>query len=203
MIIEFKDWIKEKLYNLKGYAEPRLIVTHPLRTFLFSMFVGPLLLGLFIIGVLGTVGLLLSPIVLLFQNTDFKFSEPAVFFRLIAIWVFGFAIGVTSFYLSAAGLLIYCSELFYSTILLFKGKLATGKIIKIWETSTRSGNSTTISKHCTIQYTIPQTSKTYSESGSSQISFMQSLLEIELTLDRNVTIVYNPKNPIMARLIHK
>lgn len=203
MIIEFKDWIKEKLYNLKGYTEPRLIVTHPLRTFLFSIFVGPFLLGLFMIGVVGTVGLLISPFGLLFRVTEFKFSEPAVFFRFIAIWVFGLALSVTSFYLSAAGLSIYCSELFYSTILLFKGKLATGKIIKIWETSTRSGNSTTRSKHCTIQYTIPQMNKIYSESGSSQISFMQNLFEIELTLDRNVTIVYNPKNPVMARLIHK
>jgi hypothetical protein len=150
MITEIMDWVKEKLYNLKTYAKPGLIVTHPLRTFLFFLLVGPLLLGFFIIGVTGIFTLLFSPFAILSKLSELNFSEPTPIFKLIVIWIFGFAVSVVSFYLSAAGLSIYCTELFYSTILLFKGKLATGKIIKIWETSTRSGNSTTRSKHCMI-----------------------------------------------------
>jgi hypothetical protein len=130
MITESIDWVKEKLYNLKTYAKPGLIVTHPLRTFLFFLLVGPLLLGFFIIGVTGIFTLLFSPFAILSKLTKLNFSEPMLILKFIVIWILGFAVSVVSFNLSGAGLSIYCTELFYSTILLFKGKLATGKIIK-------------------------------------------------------------------------
>ncbi|MDX1960970.1 MAG: hypothetical protein SFU98_20540 [Leptospiraceae bacterium] len=196
------DWIKQKLIRLPEFAEARLIITHPLRTFLFMCLVAPILFPLSLGGLLAGIGLVIMP---LFSVTKIWELEPISalsILKLLLIWVMGIVISSTSFYMATAGILLYCSEIYYTIVLLFKGKSTRGEIIKVWNTQTRSGNSTTHSTHCTIQYYVEEIDKEIIQSGFSQRSLLQKILESELELGKIVSIVYHPKNFSMARVIH-
>lgn len=102
------DWLKDKIKTFKDYGSPRLILTHPLRTFFFSLLVAPLLLFFALCGLLGIITLCINPILLLGKIENLSFSDSVSLLKILFLWILGILFSITAFYYSFAGLLLYC-----------------------------------------------------------------------------------------------
>ena len=103
--------------------------------------------------------------------------------------------------MGTAGVLVYLSDMYWTVYLSIYGKIKRGRIVSFWNTSSRAGNSTVYSTHCTVLFASDDSSE-IRLSGASQKSFLQKMLEIDIEKKRDVMIVYSSKHPSIARLKH-
>lgn len=197
------EWIKEKILTIKENFTDFLIVTHPLRTILFFCLVGPLLIPIGFGGLFGLVYCLYTPFALLSSISIPNVESLPTIAKSFFLWILGIAIAATSAFMGLYGLFIYVAEIYNSIYLMFVGKITKGIILDTWNTSTRSGNSTTHSLNSKISFVPEGYEKSIVLSGASQRSSLQELVEIEITKGKEVLVVYDPKNPYRARMKHK
>lgn len=194
--------IKYKVLDFLRGLNQGLIVTHPLRTFSFFILISPILIPIALGGLVGLLVCIFAPASLIKTAGAFELTHIPDLMKMIMIWIFGVLICGTSFIMGTAGVLVYLSDMYWTVYLSIYGKTGKGRIVSFWKTSSRAGNSTTYSTHCTVSFVSEDSGQEIRLSGASQRSFLQEMLEIDIEKDRDVMIVYSSKHPSIARLKH-
>ncbi len=197
-IIQIKYKVLDFLENLNR----GLIVTHPLRIFLFFILISPILIPIALGGLVGLVLCIFAPVAVVNAAGSGEWNHFSGLVKMIMIWFFGILICGTSFIMGTAGILVYLSDMYWTVYLSIYGKTKRGRIVSFWNTSYRAGNSTTHSTHCTVLFVSDVSGSEIRLSGASQRSFLQKMLEIDIEKERDVMIVYSSKHPLIARLKH-
>ena len=194
--------IKYKVLDFLGGLNQGLIVTHPLRIFLFFILISPILIPIALGGLFGLLVCIFAPVSLIKTAGSFDMTHFPDLIKMLMIWIFGVLICGTSFIMGTAGILVYLADMYWTVYLSIYGKMVKGRIVSFWKTSSRAGNSTTHSAHCTVSFVSDDSRQEIRLSGASQRSFLQEILEIEIEKERDVMIVYSEKHPSIARLKH-
>lgn len=194
--------IKYKVLDFLGGLNQGLIVTHPLRIFLFFILISPILIPTALGGLVGLFVCILAPASLIKTAGSFDLTHFSDLIKIIIIWIFGVLICGTSFIMGTAGILVYLSDMYWTVYLSIYGKTEKARLISVWKTSFRAGNSTTHSTHCTVAFGSEDSGQEIRLSGASQRSFLQEMLEIDIEKERDVMIIYSSKHPSIARLKH-
>lgn len=194
--------LKDKLTFIKEKFTNVLVVTHPLRTILFLCLMAPLLIPIAFGGLIGFVYCLLAPFSYFSNINVISFDSILAIGKSFCLWILAIAIAVTSAGVGLYGLFLYTSEIYNSIYLLFFGKTTKGIITKTWNTRTRPSSSDVNTLYCEVSFVPEGFNNSIILTGSSQRSFLQELLEIEIIYDKEVLVVYDPKNPFRARIKH-
>ncbi|HNM06847.1 MAG TPA: hypothetical protein PKK05_28275, partial [Leptospiraceae bacterium] len=178
--------MKYKVLDFLGSLNQGLIVTHPLRIFFFFILLSPILIPIALGGLFGLLVCIFAPAAVIKAAGSLEWNHFPNLIKMLMIWIFGVLICGTSFIMGTAGILVYLSDMYWTVYLSICGKIKRGRIVSFWNTSSRAGNSTTHSAHCTVSFVSDDSRQEIRLSGASQRSFLQEILEIEIEKERDV-----------------
>ena len=184
----------KKKVTVSEFLEREIILEHPFRV--ISMFLFTLLLYI-LLGLIGSYYTINHILQILSNLIHKNFDFSSIVILLIAVPLSSFGI-IVCFSATCK----YALEIQALILLLYRSKEVYGNVEKI-EYSIRTGkNWKTITKHCTVSFLSPLGEK-ITMIGTNSDGYFHDILEQEIEENRQIKILLDPKNPRIARMIHK